>query len=105
MAYSLVYVVSLFSFPNWLNLLLKNLRFQGIWNLEDFTVCIMAVLYSLVQCPVLLLSFEMVYPQRYYDVTLNREESQPTTLPALNPEEVLYLCYVASLHILFSLHQ
>ena len=58
-AYSFVYVVSLFSFPNWLSFLLKNLRFQSIWNLEDFTV--MDFLYSLVQCPVFLLSFEMVY--------------------------------------------
>lgn len=61
MAYSFVYVVSLFSFTNWLSFLLKNLRFQGIWKLEDFTVCIMDFLYSLVQCPVFLLSFEMVY--------------------------------------------
>ena len=60
MAYFLVYVVSLFSFSNWLSFSLKNLRFQGIWNLEDFTICIMGFLYSLVQCPVLL-SFEMVY--------------------------------------------
>jgi len=60
MAYFLVYVVSLFSFSNWLSFSLKNLRFQGIWSLEDFTICIMGFLYSLVQCPVLL-SFEMVY--------------------------------------------